>query len=131
MVHLYFLLSKSKLRGIGLLGMFIPVEALVKIVEASRSDPSSLTVGLFLGCQSVLVHHWEGAAQEVIRISIVMLPIIGNDLAHLLLLELPNVLFLIPVRIELCLAGRVYARLLAPTWAVILNLLRVRADEVL
>ena len=80
-----------------LLWMLIVIRLFVQNIETGLGLPFSLACLFLFHLNFILVHKWEGKRQMFFRISVEVGRIVGNMLAKLLLLELPDVHLLISI----------------------------------
>ena len=120
-----------KLGLVWLLGMLVPILALVEIVKAFLCEPASLAVGLGFDASLMLVDKGKRSAKVLFAIGVKVLFVCGDGLAHLLLLHLINVQFLTTIAERLVSFMQLQAWLRIGTWLKRLHMLFVVANKVL
>ena len=86
---------------IGLLGVLVPVLALIEIVKAVLGNPARLAFKLRFHLDLVLVDDREGPGQTLLTVGVEVVLVLRDHLSHLLFLNLPNVVFLVSIRVHL------------------------------
>ena len=86
---------------IGLLGVLVPVLALIKIVKALLGDPARLAFELRFHLDLVLIDDRECPRQTFLPVGVEVVLILRDNLSHLLFLYLPDVVFLVSIRVHL------------------------------
>lgn len=88
-------------RVVRLLWVLVPVLSFHHVVKAILGLPSGLVVLFLLDDNLVLVHQRESQTEEVFGVGIEVSFVFGNLLAHLFLLDLPDVQLLVTVEEDL------------------------------
>ena len=84
-------------RLIGSLGMLIPVLSFHDIIKSILSLPSSFIFLFGLHLNLILVHDWESQTEMLSRVSVEFRWVLRDLLTELLLLEFPDIQFLVAV----------------------------------
>lgn len=82
---------------IWLLGVLVPVFALHDIVETGLGLPSSFIFFLSFHNDLILINNRESKAEKIRRVSVELGLVLCNGLTELVLLEFPNVQFLVSI----------------------------------